>query len=126
MDIQELKIATGYLVTESELSRDAKIQLLNFIQKEATEVQLMALLMDGKIITVDEQSEEIIRDRFKASALEAGVLKKALHGSHIPLLKKQHSSNMTKTHILMILHIYQQYQLQCFMINRASKYMQIH
>jgi len=65
MDTKELKFLTGYIVTESDLSKDSKIQLLNFIQKEADDHQLKALLLDGKIISLDEQSKQIVDDRFE-------------------------------------------------------------
>lgn len=68
---KQLRIIAGAIVTESKLSKGAKLQLLNFIQKEATELQIKALLLDGKILTkIDEQTEQIIEDRFKIS--EAG------------------------------------------------------
>lgn len=38
--------------------------MLNFI-KEASKPQLKALILDGKNVEIDEQSEEIINDRFK-------------------------------------------------------------
>ena len=75
MDTKELKLLTGHIVTESNLTRDSKLQLLNFIQKEANNHQLMALLMDGEIVKLDEQSKEIVEDRFKIFQLnEIGKL----------------------------------------------------
>lgn len=63
---KQLKIITGAIVTESKLSKGAKLQLLNFIQNEATDIQIKALLLDGKILTkIDEQTEEIINSRFE-------------------------------------------------------------
>jgi len=68
---KQLRIIAGAIVTESKLSKGAKTQLLNFIQNEATDVQVKALLLDGKIVTkIDEQTEGIINDRFEVS--EAG------------------------------------------------------
>ncbi len=73
MDSKSLKIGAGVLITDSELSKDSKIQLLNFIQSEATDEQVMALMMDGKIISLDEQSGEIIRDRWEASDMDEKI-----------------------------------------------------
>lgn len=68
---KQLRLIAGSIVVESKLSKGAKLQLLNFIQNEATDIQVKALLLDGKILTrIDEQTEEIINDRFKVS--EAG------------------------------------------------------
>ena len=62
----DLQIQCGSYVTESKMSKSAKLQLLNFIQKEATEEQLMSLYLDGKIVKLDEQAKEVVRDRFEA------------------------------------------------------------
>lgn len=63
---KQLKIIAGAIVVESKLSKGAKLQLLSFIQNEATDTQVKALLLDGKILTkIDEQTEKIIEDRFK-------------------------------------------------------------
>jgi hypothetical protein len=63
---KQLKIIAGSIVTESKLSKQSKLQLLNFIQYEATDIQIKALLLDGKILTkIDKQTEQIIEDRFK-------------------------------------------------------------
>jgi len=62
---KKLRIIAGAIVTESKLSKGAKLQLLNFIQKEATDIQVKALLLDGKVLTaIDEQTKEIVNDRF--------------------------------------------------------------
>lgn len=69
--LTELKLMNANVVYESKLPNEAKIQLLNFIKNEASEVQLKALLLDGKIIpNVDEVTEHVINDRFAVS--EAG------------------------------------------------------
>ncbi len=66
----KLKIIAGSIVVESKLGKSAKQQLLNFIQKEVTEVQLKSFILDGEIVVLDEQSECIVNDRF--AVLEAG------------------------------------------------------
>jgi len=68
---KELQLIAASVVSESELSKGAKLQLIKFIQYEATDVQVKAILLDGKILTnIDEQTAEIINDRFAVS--EAG------------------------------------------------------
>jgi hypothetical protein len=62
---KQLRVIAGTIITESKLSKGAKLQLLNFIQKEATDTQVKALLLDGKVLSkIDEQTEQIIKDRF--------------------------------------------------------------
>jgi len=67
---KQLRIIAAEMIVDSKLSKSAKFQLLNFIKEEATDAQVKALLMDGKIIHLDEQAEEIVNDRFELS--EAG------------------------------------------------------
>lgn len=67
MDSKNLKIFAGSIVVESKLSKATKLQLLNFIQKEATNYQVMVLLLDGKIVELDKQAEHVVEDRFKNS-----------------------------------------------------------
>ena len=65
MDLKKLKIFAGSVITKSKLSKGAKLQLLNFVQNEATNYQVMALLLDGKIVVLDKQAEQVVEDRFK-------------------------------------------------------------
>ena len=61
-----LKIITGQLIVDSDLSKVAKYQLLNFVENQATDYQLKVLLMDGEIINhIDEQGGNIIDARFE-------------------------------------------------------------
>jgi len=62
---KKLRIFAGKVVVESKLSKSAKLQLLNFIQNEATDSQVKALLMDGEITGLDKQAEEIVNVRFE-------------------------------------------------------------
>jgi hypothetical protein len=64
---QDLQILAGLIVTESELNKDSKVSLLNYVQHEASVYQLMALLLDGKISAVSESDKELIKDRFISS-----------------------------------------------------------
>ena len=70
---KQLRLITGAIVIESKLSKSAKLQLLNFIENEAKDVQIKALLLDGEILTdIDEQTEEIINNRFKNHPIYEG------------------------------------------------------
>jgi hypothetical protein len=60
-----LKLFAATVVVESKLSKVAKKQMLSFIKNEATVPQIKALLMDGKIVQLDAQAEEIVHERFK-------------------------------------------------------------
>ena len=62
---KKLRIFAGEVIVESKLSKPARIQLLNFIQNEASKSQVKALLMDGEIVNLDEQAEEIVNIRFE-------------------------------------------------------------
>jgi len=63
----DLQLVSGIIVTESKLNKESKLSLLNFIQHEASIHQLMALLLDGKVASLNESSKQIIEDRFKSS-----------------------------------------------------------
>lgn len=65
MDLKELKLYAGNVVIESKLSNAAKMQALKFL-KEANSSQVKVFIMDGKIVKLDEQSEQIVNDRFEA------------------------------------------------------------
>jgi len=66
---KDLRILAGEIVVESKLSKPAKLQLLNFIKEQATDSQTKALLLDGDIIKLDEESEKIINQRFEVSEI---------------------------------------------------------
>lgn len=65
-----LKLLAGCIIVESNLSKHAKMQLLNFIKNEATIPQVKAFILDGSIVHLDEHAIEIVNDRFAVS--EAG------------------------------------------------------
>ena len=67
---KHLRLFAGQVVVESKISKAAKLQLLNFIKEEASDTQIKALLLDGEIVHLDEQAEEVVNDRFSVS--EAG------------------------------------------------------
>lgn len=71
METNTLKILAGDIVTGSKISKSAKLQILNWLQNEATEVQIKTMLLDGEpFAELDEQAEEIVNKRFEVS--EAG------------------------------------------------------
>jgi len=65
----KIRIFAGKMIVESELSKSAKLQLLNFIQHEATDSQVKVMLMDGEIVSLDEHAEEIVNSRFENHAV---------------------------------------------------------
>lgn len=65
MDKRLRLMAAKVIFGSTKLNKESKNQLFNFIQKEGTDAQVKALLLDGKIlINIDEQTEEIINARF--------------------------------------------------------------
>ena len=69
-----LKLFSGHTITMSEMSKAAKLQLLNYIQ-DAQEYQVKGFLLDGEIMKEpkDIVCEEIIDQRFYASELPEKV-----------------------------------------------------
>jgi len=78
---KELHIIAGSIVVESKLSKLSKSQLLNWIQTEATEAQIKALLLDGAITDLDDQAEEIVNARFEAGGRIAKLRKSVVSGT---------------------------------------------
>ena len=72
MKTKDLKLTSASYVIESKMSKSAKLQMLNFIQNEASDYQLMALLLDGKIIELNEQEKKRIKIRFENNKLVIG------------------------------------------------------
>ena len=62
-----LKLLCTQMVMESELSNPSKVQLLKFIRFESDESRLKAFLLDGQIVNLDEQSKQIVNERFEIS-----------------------------------------------------------
>lgn len=74
---KELRVIAGAIITESKLSKEAKLQLLEFVQHEATDVQVKALLLDGKVLSsINKETEEIISARFTNSFAKKDFSKK--------------------------------------------------
>ena len=72
---KQLRIIAGEIVVESKLSTSVKVHMLQFIQKEATDAQIKVLFMDGKIVKLDEQAEQVVNDRFDVSETGGRVAK---------------------------------------------------
>ena len=70
METTELKKLASIFISESKLSESTKKQFFEFINNEATDIQIKSLLLDGKINKVDEQGKALLEKRFKIS--EAG------------------------------------------------------
>ena len=76
--MDQLRLTAAYFVKESTMTKAAKLQVMNFLQNEATDAQVMALLLDGEIQTLDEMAEIVVYDRFDAALLDEGKIGKAL------------------------------------------------
>jgi len=73
---KQLRLTAAEVVVNSKLSKAAKFQMLNFIKEQATDAQVKSLLMDGKIVHLDKQAEEIVNERFKVSGAAGKSSKK--------------------------------------------------
>ena len=71
--MNELRVTAAYFIKESDMTKAAKLQLMNFLENEATDAQVMALLLDGKVQVLDEMAESIVYDRWDASVLEGAA-----------------------------------------------------
>lgn len=80
MNKQDLQIFLGHSIVESKMSKAAKLQMLEFIQHEADMHQLMCLIMDGKIVKLDEQARQIVEDRFNVNEVFTSVQKDIIFG----------------------------------------------
>lgn len=83
---KNLRLFAASMICESQLTKPAKLQLLNFIREDATDSQVKALLMDGKIVQLDEQAEEIVNDRFETSTINEKLLVEGPVGSIMGML----------------------------------------
>lgn len=62
----ELRLFAAESVAGSRLSKAAKLQLMNFIEHDASDAQIKALIMDGKVTQLDELAEQVVHDRWTA------------------------------------------------------------
>ena len=77
MDKKTLQIIAGQIVVESKLDKFSKLKILNFIQNEASTVQIKAILLDGKIVHIPKNREKEINDRFEVNE-QIGRIKQAV------------------------------------------------
>lgn len=78
LNMSILKITCGEIVVRSKLTKESKLQLLNFIQKEADEHQLKAFLLDGEIVTqLNDEAKTIVDQRFEQTKFYDYFLAKA-------------------------------------------------
>jgi len=76
MDKNTLKLYIAEVVVNSKMSKPSKIQLLNYIQHEGDIYNLMALALDGQIVSLDEDAKQIVEGRFYLSEIPgAGIIK---------------------------------------------------
>lgn len=68
-----LRLIAAHIVVESKMTKSAKLQMLNYIKEQASEAQIKALLMDGKIMKLDEEAEKLVNERFKQCSLNEGA-----------------------------------------------------
>jgi len=81
--MSKFKLFAANAAMESELTNEAKIQVLGFL-KEASDAQVKSFIMDGKISVLDEQAEQIVNDRFEAihrEAVEQEIMNESVGGS---------------------------------------------
>jgi hypothetical protein len=67
--MDELRFMAAFLVRESDISKAAKLQIINFLENEASDAQVMVLLLDGEVQALDEMAENIVYDRWDAAML---------------------------------------------------------
>lgn len=86
MKRSDLQLYLLDVLRESKFSKSAKLQMLNFI-KEASEVQLKALILDGEIVYPEKDAEDIINHRFKVIEADARAKEKAKARKEISFIK---------------------------------------
>lgn len=74
MNVNNMKIFAGHAIVTSEMGKDSKKQLLNYVQ-DATEHQVKAFLLDAEIMKDpnDVVCQTIIDERFDASGLNETI-----------------------------------------------------
>lgn len=80
--MDRLRVMAAFMIKESDLTRAAKLQLMNFLENEATDAQVMALLLDGEVQALDEMAEQVVYDRWDAAMLDEKWAKDVkIHGT---------------------------------------------
>ena len=73
--MDKLRVTAAYFIKEANMSKAAKLQLMNFLENQASDAQVMVLLLDGEICQLDKMAEEIVYDRWDAALLESKLAK---------------------------------------------------
>ena len=76
--MDRLRVMAAFMIKESDLTRAAKLQLMNFLENEATDAQVMALLLDGEVQALDEMAEQVVYDRWDAAMLDEKSIDQAI------------------------------------------------
>lgn len=79
MDINRLKLGLVYIFKESDLGKDSRIRLINFIES-ASMHQLKALALDGALVPEDQLTEEVcerVDQRFDDADVVLNSIRKA-------------------------------------------------
>ena len=63
---KKLRLFTAAIIMSSKIDNPAKRTLLKFVKEKATNSQLKAFLMDGRLDKLDEQAEDIVSERFES------------------------------------------------------------
>jgi hypothetical protein len=71
--MDRLRVLAAYFIKESDMTKAAKLQLMNFLENEATDAQVMALMLDGEVQKLDEMAEQIVYDRWDAAMLDEEI-----------------------------------------------------
>ena len=80
-----LQMICGQGIINSGLSKQAKGHVLEYVHNEASTPQLKLLILDGRIDSLDEDSKQIINNRFKS--LNESKLKGLIQKLHAMLNK---------------------------------------
>jgi len=91
--MDQLRVTAAYFIKESDMTKAAKLQLINFLENEATDAQIMALILDGKVQALDEMAEDVVYDRWNAAVVE-GLLN--LTAAGVALERKKKIDRMRK------------------------------
>ena len=97
MNMQKLKIVAGAIIVESELSKSSKLQLLNWLQNEATEIQVKSFLLDGEILKLDEQAIEIVNDRFSVAYKNQTLYEQVITALVLGMIYRKFLSKASRT-----------------------------
>lgn len=113
MDYKQLRLFSEILIVESDMNESTKLFHLNFIHNEATVPQIKAYIMDGSIVELDEQAEQIVNDRFSLHEVKVNKkyrefepkIKKFLKYGLVAVLGAGFGSILTMAFLFMYRHL---------------------